>query len=80
LKLPLDTDLTEIRDLPYTISFVIRKRMQIDSINEIPKEKRPPELMLWDGDSEEIESWINKAFDGKQKQKLEFTISPDEIG
>jgi len=48
--------------LPYTISFVIRKRQQLDSLNELPKEKRPPDLMFWDGTPEELESWLDNVF------------------
>lgn len=59
----------DIRDLPYTISYVIRKREQIDSFRELPKEKRPTEKMIWEGTSEEIEEWLDKVFDRKNRKK-----------
>lgn len=32
-------------DYPYTISYIMRKRMQIDSFEELPKDKRPPRCL-----------------------------------
>jgi len=69
LQIPLDKKLTKLADVPYTISFVVRKRQQIDSFNELSKEKRPPDDIVWDGTSEELEDWLDKVFkredDGK---------------
>jgi len=61
-------------DLPYTLSFVIRKRMQIDSWMELPKEKRPPES-IWDK-PRELEEWFDRITDNKQ---TEFILNADEI-
>ncbi len=54
-------------DLPWTMSFIIRKRNQIDSFNELPKEKRPPTSMIWWGSPEELDRWFDKVFDRKRE-------------
>jgi len=79
LQIPLDNTIKFISEIPYTISYVIRKRLQIDSLNELPKEKRPPELMLWDGMPEEIEEWLEKVYDTKKPQQSNITIKLDDI-
>jgi len=81
LQIPLDKNVDFITDIPYTLSFVIRKRVQIDSLNEMPKDKRPPELMIWDGTSDEIESWIDKVYDRKDNTPdgIYIDIKDDEI-
>lgn len=66
LQIPFDTRISEIRDLPYTISYIIRKRQQIDNLSELPKEKRPPDTVLWEGTAEELEEWLDKVFDTKK--------------
>lgn len=63
-------------DLPYTISFTIRKRMQIDNLNELPKDKRPPDSIIWDGTSEEIDEWLDRVF-SNEKNEVDLVI--DEI-
>jgi hypothetical protein len=69
----------ELKDIPYTITYVVKKRMQIDNLNELPKEKRPPDLMIWEGTSEELESWIDKILDNKQQQKANLVIDENKI-
>lgn len=68
-------------ELPWTISYVIRKRAQIDSFNELPKEKRPPEPMIWYGDATEIDKWFDKVFksSGKNPDEIILNISDEEI-
>jgi hypothetical protein len=77
LRVPLDRKLTNLSSVPYTISYVIRKRQQIDSFNELPKEKRPPDSILWDGTSEDIEEWLDKVFDHKKKENPAEIILTD---
>jgi hypothetical protein len=72
-----DKRLTEIRDLPYTLAFVIRKRLQVDNLNEFPEEKRPSEHLIWNGTADDINSWLKKAIENKTP--LTFRISEDEI-
>ena len=79
LQIPLDHRINNIFEIPYTLSFVIRKRMQIDNLNELPKEKRPPEMMIWEGSPEEIEDWLAKVLDSKKSKDSMLEIDPDEI-
>ena len=65
MSIPLDPKVKDLSQLPYTISFVIRKMQQIDNLNELPKEKRPPEDIIWDGTSEEMDEWLNKVLSSK---------------
>jgi hypothetical protein len=80
LQIPLDPKIKELADLPYTISFIIRKRQQIDSLNELDKKHRPPESLIWDSNSEELEDWLERAFsDGKKQNEFVFNIKDSEI-
>lgn len=79
MQIPLDPQVKELADLPYTISFIIRKRQQIDGLNELPKEKRPPESIIWDGTPEEMEEWLDKVFDNKQQKDITFAINPKDV-
>lgn len=66
--------------LPYTISFVIRKLQQIDNLNELPKTKRPPDYIIWDGTSEELDEWLDRVLsDKKHQSEVEFVIKDDDI-
>ncbi len=68
-------------DLPWTMSFVVKKRQQVDSLSELPKDKRPPELIIWWGTSEELEVWVDKVFDRKEpEQDIQFSIAQEDIG
>lgn len=75
----LDSKISEIKDLPYTISFIIRKRQQVDSFLELPKEKQPPEKLIWDSSSEELDGWLERVLSGKQQSEFNFVIRDDEI-
>jgi len=79
LHIPLDPRIKELSDLPYTISFIIRKRQQIDSLNELPAEKRPTDQIVWDGTPEDMEEWLTKVFDTKEKPEVTFQIKDTEI-
>lgn len=37
----------------------------MDNLNELEKEKRPPDEMLWNGTSEDLDEWLSAVF--KQK-------------
>jgi hypothetical protein len=78
LQLPLDPRVKTLADLPYTISFVIRKKQQVDNLMEIPKDKRPVDELIWEGTSEDLEEWIDKVFDRKEHQTAELIISEVE--
>lgn len=62
LRIPIDARIIELPDIPYTISYVIRKRQQLDNLNELPRDKRPPEKLIWDGTSDDIDEWIERVF------------------
>jgi len=83
LQLPLDPSIDSSRELPYTISYVIRKRQQIDSLNELPKEKRPPDEVLWHPRSKRLEDWLDNVLPSSKKKKETegntFTIPLDQI-
>ena len=53
--------------------------MQVDTLNELPEEKRPPELMIWDGSVDEINRWIREVVGGKKEKISTFTISEKDI-
>jgi len=57
-------------DLPHTISYVIRKRQQLDSLAELPKDKQPTPEIIWDGSPEDLDEWIDKVFDRKNKDTV----------
>ena len=74
MKIPLVTQIQQIEDFPYTVSYVIRKRQQVDNLNELPEEKRPPELMVWDGSVDELNDWIEDTLSGKRNTKADVLI------
>ncbi len=47
---------------------------------ELPKEKRPPEKILWDGTSEELEKWIDDVLDIKKEKKPGYVYVDDIEG
>lgn len=53
--------------------------MQIDNFNELPKEKRPPDHMVWDGTIEDIEKWLDEVITGKKQVTSEIMIPDWEI-
>ena len=77
LQIPLDKKLTKLDEVPYTISYVIRKRQQMDNLSQLPKEKRPPDDMIWDGTSDDIDEWLDKVFDVKERNEDQTIIITD---
>lgn len=70
MQIPLDPKVKQLTSLPYTISFVIRKRQQIDSLSELPKEKQVPEEIIWYGTIEDINEWVDSAISGKADNQI----------
>lgn len=72
---PLHTSIINIAvsDYPYTLTYVLRRRIQIDGYNELSKEQRPPKS-IWDSPSE-LEDWFDRIFSRGEKQ-TEFNL-PD---
>lgn len=52
--------------------------MQIDGFNELPKEKRPPEQMLWEGSPDDLDDWLDRVF-GKEQTNPEFIIDESSL-
>jgi len=50
LKYPLHKSLRDlsVSEYPHSINYVIKRRMQIDSYNELPEDKRPPRCLSTD--------------------------------
>ena len=80
LLIPLDSSVKNIHDLPHTISYVIRKRVQIDGLNELSKDKRPPDNILWHSNPDLLDDWLDEVLstpDSKKKvygDRLEIDI------
>lgn len=67
-------------DLPWTMSFVARKRLQVDNLTELPKEKRPPDSILWWGSPEELEDWLDKVMHHEEPEPdIGFVIQSEDI-
>lgn len=58
---------------------MIRKRQQIDTLNELPKEKRPPDSIIWDGTSEELDEWLDRVFDKKNKDTVDILLKSNDV-
>lgn len=79
MQIPIHKSIKYVADIPYTISFVLRKRIQVDNLNELPKEKRPPDSILWDGTSKELDDWLDKVLDRKSKKDDGVFVNLSEI-
>jgi hypothetical protein len=53
--------------------------MQIDNINELPKEKRPTDYIIWDGSSTEMDEWMEKVMGTKSNDDTEIIINDIDI-
>ena len=76
---PLDNSIKHLTEIPHTISFVIRKRIQVDNFNELPQDKRPPEMMIWDGTSKDLDKWLDKVYKRDEPQVTELSLLESEI-
>lgn len=61
--------------MPHTVAYVVRMRETIDSFMELPKEKRPPESIWFDGD--ELTEWFDRVFD--RNRQATFDLYIDEV-
>ena len=77
LKQPLHNSLRNlsIYDYPYTVGYVIKRRMLIDSFLELPKEKQPPKSII--DKPSELEEWFDRVYD--TDKQTEFNIPIDEV-
>lgn len=72
----MDLNIKSIEDIPYTISYVIRKRQQVDSLSELGSEKRPPDEVLWHNNPDKLNEWLDKVLGRKEKKdKDEFVLN-----
>jgi hypothetical protein len=53
---------------------VVRKLQQVDSIRELPKDKKPPDRLLWDGSSDELNDWLDRVFDNKRSNEIDLEL------
>jgi len=74
LRIPLDTRLEELYDIPHTISFVMRKKIQADNLSELPKDKRPPIKMIWEGTPEEIDTFLERVYGKNEDTTTDILI------
>ena len=58
---------------------MIRKRQQIDNLSELPKDKRPPDDILWDGTPEDLDDWLDRVFDKKEGSTTDIVLSDKNI-
>lgn len=79
LFLENDKTIRTIRDIPHTLSYVIRKRKQIDSLMELPKDKRPPDDVLWHSNPDRLEEWLDDVLGRKNKDDDTFTIDTSMV-
>ena len=77
MLVPLDPNIKTLPDIPHTISYVIRKRQLIDSFRELPREKRPPDDIIWDGTSEDLDEWFDKVFKRNEREEDNTIIITD---
>ncbi len=76
-KQPIDSSLNSlsVNEYPYSINFVIRRRMQIDGYLELPKEKQPPRS-IYDRPND-LEEFFERVYSSGEKQ-VEFTLPIEE--
>lgn len=79
MRYPLDNRIKTLQDIPYTISYIIRKRQQVDSLSELTKDKRPDDELIWDGSSEELDQWLERVFSGTTEKNVELNFAEYEI-
>jgi hypothetical protein len=54
--------------------------MQIDNLSELGKDKFPPESIIWDGSSEDLDDWIDSVLSRKSiHERSVITLNPSEI-
>lgn len=61
----------ELRDLPYTLSYIIRKRTQFDNLMEIPKEDRPKNFdeLIFNSTGDELEEYLEDLFNRRKNNQ-----------
>lgn len=78
MKIPLDANIKKLSDTPHTISYVIRKRQQLDSLSDLPKDKQPPDDIVWDGTPEDLDSWIDMVLNKNANTNTDILLTDVE--
>jgi hypothetical protein len=76
--MPLAPGLDTADDLPHTVSSAITYRMKIDSLNELPENKRPPRD-LWTK-PHKLKLWLDDVFDIKRDAKINSDYTEIDLG
>ena len=63
----MDETIRDISDIPHTLSYVIRKRQQIDNLSELPRDKRPPDWIMWHNNPDKLTEWLDDVIHKKDK-------------
>jgi hypothetical protein len=79
LRYPLDNSIKALTEIPYTIAYIIRKRQQVDNLMELDKNKRPSDDMIWNGTSEELESFLERVISGKENPQIDIVFNEFEV-
>jgi hypothetical protein len=53
--------------------------MQLDNLNELGKDKRPDDFLIFDGTSEELEKWLDRVLSGKEQTQFILEFNEDEM-
>lgn len=75
----MDLRIRTLSDTPHTISYVIRKRQQIDSLSELGKAKMPTPEIIWDGTPEDMDEWIDRVLSSTSQKDVDIVISEKDI-
>ena len=52
----------------------MRKKIQVDNLSELPKEKRPPIKMMWEGTPEEIDTFLERVYGKNEDTTTDILI------
>lgn len=75
--MPIMVDLKAADELPHTLSFAISYRAKINSLQELPKDKRPPKN-LWDK-PHKLDEFLDKAFSIKDDNQTFVDFDTDDL-
>lgn len=48
--------------------------MQVDGLNELPRDKRPPDSIMWSNSTKHLDDWIDKVLYNKKSDKSKDTL------
>lgn len=74
---PLHPILSVVYNIPFTLAYMIRKQNQIDSFQELPREKQPPRS-IWHNDYR-INLWYDTLFTDTPAKGSELVLTMDEV-